>query len=98
MTLKLSFTTITERWVKLLGFFLDGDSLEDVPGDFPSLPVVGPRLVRVGMPGAAICKIILDVLVAWVPKWETVYGAFRPYHYADVHCFFDDLDQLPVGM
>jgi phosphonate transport system substrate-binding protein len=45
----------------------------------------------------AICKIILDALVAWVPRWEAVYGAFRPYYYADVHCFFHDLDQLPAG-
>jgi phosphonate transport system substrate-binding protein len=46
----------------------------------------------------AICKPVLDALVAWVPKWEAVYGAFRPYYYADVHCFFHDLDQLPAGM
>jgi phosphonate transport system substrate-binding protein len=46
----------------------------------------------------AICKTVFDALIAWVPKWETVYGAFRPYYYADVHCFFHDLDQLPAGM
>ena len=47
---------------------------------------------------AAICKAVFDALVDWVPKWEAVYGAFRPYYYAHVHCFFHDLDQLPAGM
>ena len=26
-----------------------------------------------------------------------IYGALKPYYYADVHPFFHDLDQLPVG-
>lgn len=46
----------------------------------------------------AISKTLLDALVSWVPKWDAVYGAFRPYFYADVHHFFHDLDQLPPGM
>jgi phosphonate transport system substrate-binding protein len=82
------------RWPTLS----DGDSLDDVPSNFPPPPVVDPRCARFGTPGEAICKTVLDALVAWVPKWETVYGAFRPYYYADVHCFFHDLDQLPAGM
>jgi phosphonate transport system substrate-binding protein len=45
-----------------------------------------------------IGKTLLDALVTWVPKWEAVYGAFRPFYYADVHRFFHDLDQLPDGM
>jgi phosphonate transport system substrate-binding protein len=45
-----------------------------------------------------IAKTLLDTLVTWVPKWEAVYGAFRPFYYADVHSFFHDLDQLPAGM
>jgi phosphonate transport system substrate-binding protein len=45
-----------------------------------------------------IAKTLLDALVTWVPKWEAVYGAFRPFYYADVHSFFHDLDQLPAGM
>jgi hypothetical protein len=43
----------------------------------------------------ALRKLLLDALVRWVPKWEAVYGAFRPFYYADVHHFFHDLDQLP---
>jgi hypothetical protein len=46
----------------------------------------------------ALRKLLLDALVRWVPKWEAVYGAFRPFYYADVHHFFHDLDQLPPGM
>lgn len=40
-------------------------------------------------------NVLLDALVTWVPKWEGVYGAFRPFYYADVHRFFHDLDGLP---
>jgi phosphonate transport system substrate-binding protein len=43
----------------------------------------------------ALGKVLLDALVSWVPKWEAVYGAFRPFYYADVQSFFHDLDQLP---
>jgi hypothetical protein len=46
----------------------------------------------------AICKMLLNALVAWTPKWEAVYGAFRPYYYADVQSFFHDLDELPADM
>ena len=38
---------------------------------------------------------LLDALVAWMPHWEAVYGAFRPYYFADVQSFFHDLMQLP---
>jgi ABC-type phosphate/phosphonate transport system substrate-binding protein len=47
---------------------------------------------------AGTCQTVLDALLAWVPKWDAVYGAFRPYYYADVQAFFHDLDQLPPGM
>ena len=43
-------------------------------------------------------KALLDALVSWVPKWEAVYGAFRPFYYADVQSFFHDLDQLPPDL
>lgn len=43
----------------------------------------------------ALGKALLDALVTWVPRWEAVYGAFRPFYRADVHRFFHDLDQLP---
>ena len=45
-----------------------------------------------------VAKPLLDALVAWEPEWEAVYGAFRPYYYADVQCFFHDLSRLPAGM
>ena len=45
----------------------------------------------------ATCKTLLDALVAWMPKGQAVYGAFRPYYYADVQSFFHDLNGLPPG-
>ena len=54
-------------------------------------------VVRQGI-DEVLCKTLLDALISWVPKWEAVYGAFLPFFYADVHCFFHDLDQLPAGM
>ena len=45
-----------------------------------------------------IRRTMLGALVAWVPQWEAVYGPFRPYYYADVHCFFHDLSLLPPGL
>jgi ABC-type phosphate/phosphonate transport system substrate-binding protein len=45
-----------------------------------------------------VSRLLLDALLSWEPKWEAVYGAFRPYYYADVQHFFHDLDQLPAGM
>lgn len=46
----------------------------------------------------ALTKALLDALVTWVPRWEGVYGAFRPFYRADVHRFFHDLDQLPSDL
>ena len=46
----------------------------------------------------ALGKMFLDALVSWVPKWEAVYGGFRPFYYADVQSFFHDLDQLPPDL
>ena len=54
-------------------------------------------VVRQGL-DEEMSKTLLDALVAWEPKWEAVYGAFRPYYYADVQHFFHDLEQLPPGM
>lgn len=42
--------------------------------------------------------IAVDALLTWVPRWECIYGAFRPCCRADVHRFFHDLDQLPPGL
>jgi phosphonate transport system substrate-binding protein len=46
----------------------------------------------------AVAKALLDALLEWVPKWEGVYGASRPFYRADVHRFFHDLDQLPSDL
>lgn len=42
----------------------------------------------------SVCTTLLDALLSWVPDWNGVYGAFKPFYYADVHGFFHDLDQL----
>ena len=44
------------------------------------------------------CGTLLDALVAWEPDWSGIYGALKPYYYADVHPFFHDLDQLPADV
>lgn len=46
----------------------------------------------------ALARALLDALVTWVPKWDGVYGAFRPFYRADVHRFFHDLDRLAPGL
>ncbi len=45
-----------------------------------------------------VARSLLDALVSWQPAWEAVYGAFRPYYFADVQHFFHDLDRLPAGV
>jgi phosphonate transport system substrate-binding protein len=47
---------------------------------------------------AALATALLDTLVGWVPAWENVYGAFRPFFRADVHRFFHDLGRLPADL
>ena len=54
-------------------------------------------IARAGL-NEVTCRTLLDALVAWVPPWMSIYGAFRPFYYADVHAFFHDLDQLPADM
>jgi ABC-type phosphate/phosphonate transport system substrate-binding protein len=43
-------------------------------------------------------KKLLAALVAWMPKWQAVFGAFRPYYYADVQGYFHDLNGLPADI
>ena len=57
-------------------------------------PVV---VVREGL-DEATCRTLLDALLTWTPIWDAVYGAFRPFYYADVHAFFHELDQLPESL
>ncbi len=51
-------------------------------------PVV---VVRDGL-DEAVRRRLLDALISWIPPWEGVYGAFKPYYYADAQAFFHDLD------
>jgi phosphonate transport system substrate-binding protein len=57
-------------------------------------PVV---VVREGL-DEAISKTLLDALLAWIPAWDGVYGAFKPFYYAGVHPFFHALDGLPSNL
>jgi len=43
-------------------------------------------------------KKLLADLVACMPKWQAVFGAFRPYYYADVQAYFHDLNGLPADI
>jgi phosphonate transport system substrate-binding protein len=45
-----------------------------------------------------VTATLLETLVSWVPAWESVHGAFRPFYRADVHRFFHDLDRLPADL
>ena len=54
-------------------------------------------VVREGLE-ESICEMLLDALLAWVPRWEAVYGGFKPFYYADMHPFFHALDELPPDM
>ena len=47
---------------------------------------------------ATVGKKLLEALVAWRPGWEAIYGAFRPYYYADVQAYAHDLAGLPAGI
>ncbi len=34
-------------------------------------------------------------LLTYSPSWETIYGAFRPFYYADIQTFIHHLSELP---
>src|ERR1700683_2264360 len=38
---------------------------------------------------------IREHLLSYVPDWTNVYGAFRPYYFADVQTFYRQLCELP---
>ena len=40
---------------------------------------------------------LTEALVRWVPTWDSIFGCYTPFLYADVHHFFHQLDQLPPG-
>jgi ABC-type phosphate/phosphonate transport system substrate-binding protein len=36
-----------------------------------------------------------DHLLSYIPDWNNVYGAFRPFYFADIQAFYHQLCQLP---
>ena len=44
---------------------------------------------------AEVGRKLLAALVVWRPKREAIFGAFRPYNYADVQAYYHDLNGLP---
>ena len=46
---------------------------------------------------AKIAQVLQEHLLSYIPDWRTsVYGAFRPYFYADVQVFCHQVSQLPT--
>ncbi len=42
-----------------------------------------------------IVETLQEHLLRYIPEWTNVYGAFRPYFFADVQTFYHQLSQLP---
>lgn len=45
-----------------------------------------------------IVSKLREHLLLWMPDWETVYGAFRPFFYADVQTFSHWMSELPADI
>ena len=43
-------------------------------------------------------NMLREKLLAWIPDWKDVYGAFRPYYFADVQTFYHSLSELPMDI
>lgn len=44
-----------------------------------------------------VVKELREHLLRYVPNWTNVYGAFRPYYFADVQTFYHQVGLLPEG-
>ncbi len=44
-----------------------------------------------------VVSTLRDHLLHYVPEWTNVYGAFRPFYFADVQTFYHELSQLPAN-
>ncbi len=44
-----------------------------------------------------VVATLRDHLLQYVPEWTNVYGAFRPFFFADVQTFYHQLSQLPMN-
>jgi ABC-type phosphate/phosphonate transport system substrate-binding protein len=42
-----------------------------------------------------VVKTLREHLLRYVPDWKNVFGAFRPYYFADIQTFYHQLCQLP---
>jgi len=42
-----------------------------------------------------VVDTLREHLLSYKPEWTNVYGAFRPYYFADVQTFYHQLSQLP---
>lgn len=59
---------------------------------FPCVPAT--LIVRKGL-DPEVVSTFREHLLNYVPVWSNVYGAFRPYYFADVQTFYHQLSQLP---
>lgn len=60
---------------------------------FPCVPAV--LIVRKDLdPG--FVNTLRGNLLSYVPDWSNVYGAFRPFYFADVQTFYHELGSLDV--
>jgi ABC-type phosphate/phosphonate transport system substrate-binding protein len=46
---------------------------------------------------ADVVATFQEHLLSYVPDWKNVYGAFRPFYFADIQTFYHQLCQLPEG-
>jgi phosphonate transport system substrate-binding protein len=59
---------------------------------FPCVPAI--LVIRKDL-DPMIVNTLREYLLSYVPDWMNVYGAFRPYYFADVQTFYHQLSQLP---
>ena len=67
-------------------------SLKIIGEYFPCVPAV--LAVRADAEPAFV-NTLLERLLRYVPDWGNLYGAFRPYYFADVQTFYHQLSLLP---
>jgi ABC-type phosphate/phosphonate transport system substrate-binding protein len=42
-----------------------------------------------------VATLFREHLLSYMPNWKNVYGAFRPFYFADIQTFYHQLCQLP---
>lgn len=76
-------TPSNEQSCKIIG------SMDHCP---PAILAVNKRLSR------TIVDKMREQALSYIPSWQTVYGSFRPYFYADVETFTHYLGELPANV